>query len=311
MHWLDALYLKLPRVGLFSAGWGDWERVLEAAQPYALPSEQAPLPIRWSMPTISGGIEHRLGTAKSPAPLIGEDLEELEVLRLTPVGRPVRARCIVPPSWGDQGFRERTLMLSALVSEGFELWFLEGAFFGGRRPTGQQGVGLRTVAELLQMGLCNLTELRGLVSAARDAQPSAPVILVGFSMAGTFAAQAAATLPWDIPVVAMAPSDSAVAVFCEGPFSKTVVWSALGGNRTRLEEVLAQFGITVLAPPPTQRRFLLATRHDGIVPPSAMERVAAHWKVAPRWVESGHLGGFFFHRRAMHRAIRESLEDSS
>ena len=302
------MWLYIPRDELFSDGWGDCDRVIETATPFLEPDEAQPLALKWAQPTKSWGIERRLGVAVSPCALAPAGVERLTVLRMTPARGQVRARVVVPPSWADAGFSMRTRLFAPLVQQGIELWLLEGAFFGNRRPSGQIGVGIRTVAELLSMGLCDLTELRGMVAAAREEEPKAPVVLAGFSMAGQFSAQVAATLVWDIPVVAMSPSDSPVAVFCEGPLSKSVAWEALGeGGRERLIPLLERFGIRSLAPPPSKKRILLATRHDGIVPPSAFERVAAHWRVEPRWLESGHLGAFMFNRAALRSAVLEVL----
>jgi hypothetical protein len=308
VHWLDSLWLVLPRDRLFANGWGDCDRVMELAAPFLVPDEAQPLLIQWSMPSTAGGVQQRLGTARAPCALAPSGVERLSVLRLTPANGKIRGRCIVPPSWNDPDFSMRSRLFAPLVVQGVELWLLEGAFFGKRRPLGQIGVGIRSVAELLAMGLCDLTELRGMVAAARLEAPHAPVVLAGFSMAGQFSAQAASTLVWEIPVVAMSPSDSPVAVFVEGPLSRTVDWAALGaGGRERLIPLLDRFGIRTLVPPPSKKRVLLATRRDGIVPPSAFERVAKHWEVQPRWLDSGHLGAFMFNRAALRSAVLEVL----
>lgn len=297
MHWIDALWLFLPRDRLFSGGWGEPQRVLDAARPFLVPDAPAPLPIAWT---------GALGTAKSPCAWSPADVSILKLAAEGPL--PARARVIVPPSWNDTDFGLRSGVFAPLTKQGIEFWLLQGAYFGTRAPKGQKGVGLRTVEDLLAMGLCGLMELRGMVAAARAASPSVPVVLAGFSMAGQFSAQTAATLTWEIPVVAMSPSDSPVAVFIEGPMSKSVDWRALGdGGRERLTTLFSQFGVGALAPPPSKKRILLATRHDGIIPPSAFDRVAAHWRVTPRWIESGHVGGFVFNRAPLRNAILEIL----
>lgn len=307
MHWLDALWLFIPRDRLFSDGWGDCERVLDVARPFLTPDEARPLQLVWAQPVTKGGVVSRLGRAVSPCALAPPGVEALSILRLSPQQGGVRARVIIPPSWSDADFAMRTRLFAPLVEKGLELWLLEGAFFGSRRPKGQQGVGIRTVAELLAMGLCDLMELRGMVAAARDESP-APVVLAGFSMAGQFSAQVAATLVWEIPVIAMSPSDSPVPVFCEGPLSKSVDWAALGeGGREKLIPLLEQFGIRNLVPPPSKKRILIATRRDGLVPPTAFERVAAHWGVEARWIDSGHLGAFMFNRPVIRNAVLEVL----
>jgi hypothetical protein len=308
VHWLDTLWLIVPRDRLFARGFGDCDRVMEQAMPLLVPDEAPPLHLQWSMPQTARGVTRRIGTAQSPCTLAPPGVERLSVLRLSPANGGIRARCIVPPSWNDQDFAMRSQLFAPLVQQGVERWLLEGAFFGKRRPLGQVGVGLRSVEELLAMGLCDLIELRGMVAAARLEAPAAPVVLAGFSMAGQFCAQVAATLVWEIPVVAMCPSDSPVAVFVEGPLSRSVDWKALGpGGVERLIPLLDRFGIRTLAPPPSKRRILLATRRDGIVPPSAFERVAKHWNVQARWLDSGHLGAYMFNRAALRKAVLELL----
>lgn len=310
MHWLDSLWLFLPRDRLFTGGWGDCDRVMELATPLLVADEAQPLTLQWSMASTSRGVQRRVGTAQSPCVLAASGVERLSVLRLTPANGNVRARCVVPPSWSERDFSMRERLFAPLVRQGVELWLLEGAYFGQRRPPGQKGEGIRSVAELLGMGLCGVMELRGMVAAARLETPSAPVVLSGFSMAGQFSAQVAATLTWEIPVVAMSPSDSPVAVFVEGPLSRAVDWNALEreGGRARLVPLLERFSVRALKPPPSKKRVLLASRHDGIVPPTAFERVAAHWAVEARWLESGHLGAFMFNGPALRRAVLEVLE---
>jgi len=309
MHWLDAMWLYVPRDRLFAGGFGDCDRVMKVAEPFLAPHEAQPLDLKWGAPVTKNGVERRLGTAASPCPLAVVESQQLTVLRLTPTDGPVRGRAILPPSWSEQDFRMRERLYLPLVKQGVELWLLEAPFFGLRRPKGQVGVGLRTVADLLAMGVCSLMELRGMVAAAREEEPSLPVVLSGFSMAGQFSAQVAATLPWDVPVVTMSPSDSAIPVFVEGPISKSVDWKTLEkeGGKERLVPLLEQFGLLNLAPPPSKKKILLATRRDGIVPPAAFERIAGHWKVEPRWLDWGHLGGFLFAGSSLRQAVLETL----
>ncbi len=218
----------------------------------------------------------------------------------------LRARVIVPPSWGDEGFAKRRYGFGALVERGLELWFLEGPFFGTRRLGGSK-LTLSTVEQFLLMGLANVVELRAVIGAARA--DGVPLVVAGYSMAGQLAAQAVATLPWELPVVSMAPSDSAGPVFVDGPLSGAVHFDALGfSGRRRLAELLfARSRVQVLPPPRSPKRVVVANRHDGIVPPSSMERLAQHWGVAPRWIESGHLGAFLFHRDVLQGAIESVL----
>ncbi len=297
MHWLDAAYLKFtPRVPLFSRGWGDHDAVTLATVPLLTPHEPEPLQLTWN---------GALGTAKSPCVMLPAGVDVLSILRLPPVGQP-RARVLVPPSWGDEGFSQRKFGFGALVERGFELWLIEGAFFGSRRAG--KKLALSTVQEFLLLGYANVLDLRALIGAARA--DGTPVIVAGYSMAGLLAGQAVSTLPWEIPLVTMAPPDSAAPVFIDGPLSKAVSFEMLGDDgRKRLAEVFTRSQIQVLAPPRSRKRIVIANRRDGIVPPSSMERVAKHWGIEPRWIDSGHLGSYVFHRKVLHAAIASVLDD--
>ncbi len=299
MHWLDSAYLLLSRrLRLFHRGWGDLEPVMQAAAPLLNPHPPAPLELAWQQK----GRGLALGSAPSPCPFLPGASAALQVLKLSP--EKVRARLVLPPAWGEEGFMQRRFGFTALLREGVELWLLEGAFFGSRRDGGPPH--LATVRDFLLMGLANVLETRALVGAARA--DGTPVAVAGYSMAGQLGAQAVATLPWDVPVVAMAPSDTASAVFLDGPLSKTVAFGSLGLDaRARLQELFDRARLQVLPPPRSPKRVVVGTRLDGIVPPEAMERVAQHWSVKPRWVESGHLGGYVLHRKVLQRAVMDVI----
>jgi len=147
MHWLDALYLKLTtRQPLFTRGWGDVERPLDEVP--ALLTRSVPRPLALDFMPTSPRIDEAF--VASPAPLLDAQLAPLHVVRLRARG-PTRARLIVPPSWGDEGFWLRRHLVDSLRSRGVEVWLFEGAYFGSRRAAGQVKVGLHTVGDFLRM----------------------------------------------------------------------------------------------------------------------------------------------------------------
>jgi hypothetical protein len=300
MHWLDALYLRLTRrARLFTGGWGDPDRPLEHVAPLLTRSVPEPLRLEF-LPTAARTEEAFVLT---PAPLLPPEAARLHVTRLRAQGE-LAARLVVPPSWGDEGFRTRTRLLNDLRYRGVEVWLFEGAYFGSRRLEGQRGAAVRTVGDFLRMGLSNVLEARALVMTALEARPRAPVVLAGYSMAGQMAGHAAASLDAEVPVVAMAPPNEASVVFCDGPLSEGVEWGALGdGAKERLRRALQQLRVSDQPPPWSSRRVVVAPRFDGIVAPSSMEQVARHWGVTPRWVASGHLGAYALHGRELRAAI--------
>lgn len=304
MHWLDALYLSLTRrQPLFSRGWGALDEPL--AQVDSLLVRSIPDPLRLDFLPTAARTEEAF--VASPCALLPKECSTLHLTRLRAQGT-LRARLIVPPSWGDEGFRMRRWLTNGLRYRGVEVWMFEGAYFGSRRAAGQVGAGVTTVGDFLRMGLANVLEARSLVMSALAQEPSAPVVLAGYSMAGQMAGHAAASLDVEVPVVAMAPSNEASVVFCDGPLSKGVDWRALGEDgKERLRALLVRLCISKQPVPKSERRVVVATRSDGIVAPHSMEAISTHWRITPRWVDSGHLGAYAFHRDALHEAVSSTL----
>ncbi len=307
MHWLDALSLKvITRQPLFLGGWGDVQRPLDEVP--ALLTRSVPRPLRLEFLPTSPRIDEAF--VASPAPLLDAQMAPLHVVRLRAKG-PNRARLIVPPSWGDEGFWMRRHLVESLRYRGVEVWLYEGAYFGSRRAEGQRRVGLHTVGDFLRMGLANVHETRALVATALERTPRLPVLLAGYSMAGQMSAHAAASLDLDVPVVVMAPPENASVVFCDGPLSKSITWSALGDDGVgRLSEVLRQLSVLHQPPPRSRHRAVVATRHDGIVPPSSMLALAKHWGVTPTWVDSGHLGAYTLRAATLRAVMLDTLESA-
>lgn len=305
MHWLDALYLKLTaRQPLFLRGWGDIERPLDEVP--ALLTRSVPRPLALEFLPTSPRIDEAF--VASPAPLLDAQMAPLHVVRLRAKG-PNRARLIVPPSWGDEGFWMRRHLVDALRYRGVEVWLFEGAYFGSRRAAGQVKVGLHTVGDFLRMGLANVHETRALVATALEVEPRLPVLLAGYSMAGQMSAHAAASLDLDVPVTVMAPPENASVVFCSGPLSKSVSWSALGDDAVaRLAGVLQKLSVLSQPTPRSRHRSVVATRRDGIVPPASMLALAKHWDVTPTWVDSGHLGAYALGASALRAAMLDTMD---
>lgn len=304
MHWLDAWYLRLSRrQPLFEGGWGELNGPLEVAA--GLKARSTPDPLSLTFLATSPLEEDAF--AASPAPLLAGPPGTLHVRRLKAKG-PLRARVVVPPSWGDEGFSMRAHLTSPLRSLGVEVWLLEGAYFGSRRAVGQRGVGLETVGDFLRMGLANVLETRALVMTALEARPRVNVGLAGYSMAGQMCAHAAASLGVEVPATLMAPADDASVVFCDGPLSKSVQWNRLeDAGRVRLRDTLRALSVLEQPRPLSSKNRVVGTRTDGIVPPASMAAIARHWGLEVEWLDSGHLGGFAFHRAELTRAMARTL----
>ncbi|MGV3625049.1 MAG: alpha/beta hydrolase family protein [Archangium sp.] len=300
MHWLDRLSIRfLRRTSIFERGWGDLSPFEARAREVLSVRDASPLDISWSPPKRESGLTVQDGVAKSPLSDLPDGAATIHVRRvLTP--RAPKRRVVVPPSWGDAGYAPRMWLTGALVAQGLEPWLLEGAYFGARASP------LDRVEDFLRMGLTHVEETRALL--ATHLHENAPTSLAGYSMAGQLGSIAVATMPHDIPLIAMAAPPTADVVFVEGPLSAQVTWSALGDDaRARLPEMLRKVSLLEVPPPRSSKRTVVLNEGDGIVNPLATEKIAAHWNVEPRRVKSGHLGAYALERRALQRLIAEAL----
>lgn len=300
MHWLDRLSLRfLRRTSIFEHGWGELTPFEARARAALVVRDAAPLALSWSAPRRERGLTIQDGTARSPLGDLPEAAATIHVRRvLTP--RPPKRRVVVPPSWGDAGYGPRMWLTGALVAQGLEPWLLEGAYFGARAAP------LHRVEDFLRMGLTHIEETRALLATHRAEHVETS--LAGYSMAGQLGSIAVATLPFEVPVIAMAAPPTAEVVFCEGPLSAQVRWSALGADaRERLPQLMRRLSLLDVPAPRSQRRAIVINEGDGIVNPRATERIAAHWNVEPRRVKSGHLGAYALERRRLQQLIGEAL----
>jgi hypothetical protein len=310
MHWLDALYLRFSsKARLFDQGWGDYEPWIQSASPLRERPEPTPLQLEWSRPKNFFGVTLTDGRAASPVPGLPERSKTVHVRKLAPAKGAPRGRVVVMCAWGDEGWRMRQPLLFPLAWSGLELWLMEGAYFGARRLT-DDVIHLPTVADFFALGLANVTEARSALATLR-AMNDAPVGIAGYSMGGHLSSQVALTLPWPVRLAALAPSHSAAPVFVDGPLQRHVVWPALGADaKPRLTQILDRVDAHALpAPLPGASTVLVATRRDGIVPPHSMEALAKKWGIAPRWIDTGHVGAFVLRRGALRRAVRDVMSD--
>ncbi len=296
-HWLDRAWSTFSRQpALFAKGWGALEPLDALAAHLRTRPEVEPLALKW---------RGDLASARSPFALLPDSISTVQVKRLRPVGKTF-ARLLVPPSWGDEGFGMRTYLFGALARSGIEVWLLEGAYFGARAFPGIRGLALPTVADFMTMGLANVVELRALAATARA--DGLPTGIAGYSMAGMLAGLVSATVPFELPVAALVPSENAGPVFLGGPLGARVDYEALGpSSRARLAALFEAHGVCATAPPLSTRRVVVVTRRDGLVPPSSQQKVAQHWNVTPMWLDSGHLGAYVFERSALRRAVLGGL----
>ena len=299
MHWLDRLSLRfIQREKVFEAGWGELTQFEALGEALKTPHSAPRLSLKWDPPKRERGLLVQDGTAPSPSALLADTLRVRRIF--TP--RPLRRRVVVPPSWGDGGYGARMWLVGALVARGLEPWLLEGAYLGARKAP------MTKVEDFFRMGLCHIEEIRALLQTHQD--DGVLTSVAGYSMAGQLGSQAVQSLPFDVPVVAMAASASPDVVFCDGPLSSQVQWQVLGeGARERLKDAMRRVSVLDLAPPRSARRAVVLNTGDGIVAPGSTEKIARHWGVEPVRLATGHLGAYTLERRRLQQVIAQTLLD--
>lgn len=309
MRWLDRAYVRLsPSLGCFERGWGDpslLERPLDGHEGW---SEARAVTPRWTRARVHGELRILDGEIESPEELLPLESQKARVRVLSPRTGRAGALAVALAAWNDEGWEARRRMLGAAVREGVAVVLLENAFYGARRRVGQRGSRVSSVSDFVVMGRATVRESHALLAWAR-AEGYERVGVVGYSMGGQMAAMSAALAPWPVHVVAMAPAVTPASVFLDGPLRRDVAWAALGEQAVpRLRRVLTS--LSVLGLPPVAAPHLatlVGTRHDAIVPPEDAIAIARHWRIAPRWLEDGHVSAIALRPRALAQAVVDTF----
>jgi hypothetical protein len=307
---LDRTYSRMARVPFFEDGWGELTPLRWRARP-------EPIDVVWGELERRRGHVQQEGTFRSPnADHLPPAAQTARVLLVTRDGDHKGPAVVHMAATGDEGYRRRLVSLARpLLARGVSSVILENPYYGARRPKGQTGVSIRTVADLLHMGTGSILEGVALVEwLARSG--FGPVGVTGVSMGGQMAATIAALVEQPIAAVPCLPSHSATVVFCEGLLSRGVVWSALGPTETsarrRLRTLLEDTDIRMLAPPrKPEASILFGARKDRYVPTHSVQSLHNHWGGQLRWLECGHVRAFVSKRRAFMDGIVEALGEVS
>lgn len=320
MHWMDRVAGRLTarRPRFFEDGWGAsglLERLSHGPQGFALPELHE---VTLSPPRREGRLLVQDGRFPSPAavgPLPAASAEARFQLLLPSEAGPRPPVCLFLASSGDHGFGLRRFLARPLLSQGLGALLLENPYYGSRRPPGQRGEALRTVADLLLMFRATAVEAVALLGWLL-ARGHSKVGLSGYSMGGSVAAYTACLFPLPMAVVPVAVAHSAAPVFTQGVLSALPDWEALGRTcggtdaaRQRLAEILEGLSTTQLPPLPNPRRaILLAAREDGFVPSASTLRLLQHWRgVELRYLPGGHVSGLLAGRSLIARAIADAF----
>lgn len=320
MHWMDRVAGRLAarRSHFFEEGWGPsalLERLAQGPQGFALPELQE---VTLSAPRREGRLLVQEGRFASPAavgPLPAECAEARFQLLLPPEAGPRPPVCVFLASLGEQGFGLRRFLARPVVTQGVGALLLENPYYGSRRPPGQRGEALRTVADLLLMFRATAVEAVALLGWLL-ARGHPKVGVSGYSMGGSLAAYTACFFPLPMAVVPMAAAHSAAPVFTQAVLSTLPDWEVLGRTcggpeaaRQRLAGLLEGLSLTRLPPLSNPHRaILLAARQDGFVPSASTLRLLQHWRGAElRYLRGGHVSGLLTGRALITRAILDAF----
>lgn len=314
-HWLDRLFgVLMSRPRIFADGWGQQEvlrRVREDEAPFAA---RPRLDIQWKNAREVDGLFQRAGTYLSPdaTTMMPPEVQTGHVLWLGPAGETQEdlPAWVVLAASGEEGFARRRQLMAPLVRQGCGALLVENPYYGLRRPKGQRGAKIRTVADQFIMNASTIREGLGLLDGLRRAgHPK--VGITGYSMGGHMAAYAACHDGGRLAVVPAATGLSAEPIYTEGALSRSVAWPRLGGAPTAELELGALLRRITEALPPLSAdnpAILVAARHDGFVFPEQVERLHALWPHSElRWVDGGHVTALVRRSDVIRDAMRDAM----
>lgn len=318
---LDRVYASFSNRHLFfREGWGD-RQLLEDVAGGAWRNDlvSASADISWQAAEVLSGATIRRGSFPSPAAGIGLPDEsrfayfEMVMPAESTLDTPL---CVHFAATGDEGFSRRRIAIALpLAKEGIGSVILENPYYGSRRPAGQNGKMLRHVSDLWKMGAAAVAEGTAIVRRLRrDGYRRLGV--AGISMGGSMAAQAAAILGEPLAVICFITAHSASAVFTEGILSRYLAWDflqdELNGQAEAVDwmrQILSRTDVRNFPPPALTRAvFVVGARRDAYIPAGSVRLLHDSWPGSTlRWVDTGHIGAFLFHRRAFLQAAIDAF----
>ena len=317
---LDRLYAsRSNRLLFFKDGWGDLPRLREIHRVGSHLGPPLPIAVRWEQSVEEGTALFRRGAFLSPYTDLPLPMEsrtaffEMVLPRRASGKTPV---CIHFAATGDEGFaRRRQALALPLLREGIGSLILENPFYGRRRPPGQQKKMLNRFSDLWAMGGAAVEEGRSLMQWLRK-EGYERLGVCGISMGGSMAARVAVLDEEPVAMIGCVTAHSASAVFTEGILKNYLAWEVLDreldGDRPAIALVRELLDVTDLRRYPPLRRpeaaFLVAARRDAYIPPASAAMLHAHWPGSTmRWLATGHVGAFLFHRRDFLQAARDAF----
>ena len=304
--------LSLPAGRLYPDGFGaGLEARVAAVRDYEGAAE--PVEIRWSRPRRLLGVTVRGGRFRSPAAdVLPPESRQAHVERWIPDRRaPV---LLVLAATAEEGVARRRPFARWLASRGVGAVLLENPFYGARRPEGQRGPILRTVADQFAMNLATVQEASALLRTFHE--DGLEVGVTGYSQGGVMAAFAAAVSDFPVAAIPRGAARASEPIFTSGALSRQMRWDVLareaGGLAAAKERFAAALAPVRLDRYPTprdpSRAILVACRHDGFIPAEEAEALHRWWEGSElRWVDGGHLTGLVLHHHVHRRAVLDAF----
>lgn len=289
------------RAKMFPGGWGD-AGVFSRFDTRAIdPASVRPAAIAWR--TVDDGRDDGVFEADPELP---SEVRRAHVQRLHRPGN--RRACVLLAGSREEGYGLRASIHRPLLAEGIDLLLLENPYYGRRRPPGASSANLPYVADQVRMNVATILEALALLGWAKDSYERVGV--AGYSMGGHMAALVGALSAQPIAVAAFATGASPATIYTTGDLSRSVDWTALGGDVPRLAALFDHADLTRLPPPTAVRASqLVIMRHDRYVLARESERLAAHWSGAGRALaDAGHVTGVLLARPLLRRAVRSAFD---
>lgn len=314
---IDQLFAKAmtPSRRLYADGFGERKRLESlVAAIRSLPDQAVvPIDIAWGSTKHFGRTEVRHGELTSPAAeVLPSGVRQVHLEEWLPHAD--APRCVVLATTGEEGFMLRRPLARWLARQGIGSVLLENAYYGQRRPEGQLGAAVRTVADQFAMNLATVIELRSLL--AHFAGRGLVVGATGFSQGGMMAAFGAALSDFPVSVSPRGAACAAETVFTSAALSRTMRWDVLAAEAGSMESARRYFAECLEpvrldrlpVPVAPERAILVASRHDGFIPAAEARALHEVWKGSElRWLEAGHVTGLVLQHRAHRRAIVDSF----
>lgn len=298
---------------LYAEGFGDPARLATLVEGVASmgPEPSDPVELRWGGSRRWLGTRVRTGRFASTASLPPE-VSTGHVEEWMP--RPGAPVCLVLATTAEEGPRTRRGTALFLAHHGIGSLILENPFYGLRRPRGQRGASLRTVADQFAMNLATVIEACALLRTYHERGHAVGV--TGYSQGGFMAAFATALSPFPVASVPRGAARSAEPIFVSHALTKTMRWDVLAKEAGSLDVARARFSEALQSvrldhlPKPAHpaSAILVSARNDAFIPADEAEALHTLWAGSElRWLRGGHVTGLVLEHHVHRRALLDAF----